>query len=64
MGSSINYVTALGGGGIKDFCDESIIVLVLKAWKLGGRGVKSINYSVTSFMDDPYDNRVKKSENE
>jgi hypothetical protein len=50
-GLSINDVTALGGGGMKDFV--TTVALSLKIVTMGGGGVKIIKKSVTSFMDDP-----------
>ena len=51
LGSSINNVTVLGDGDQR-FCDDGTKAFLIKAWRWG-RGVKNVQNSVTSFMDDP-----------
>ena len=41
LGSSINDVTALGGGGGQGSCDNSTKALVIKCMTMGGGGVKN-----------------------
>ncbi len=54
MGSSINDVTTLREGGIKDFA-AIVPSQCNKKREDEGDGVsKIIKYRVTSFMDDPY----------
>ena len=52
-GSSINDVTALGGGESQGFCDDSTKTLVIKNVTMCEGGFKIVRNYVTSFMDVP-----------
>ena len=51
-GSSINDVTALGGGG-QGFCYDRTKALFLKSVLMGGEGSQIVQNCVTSFMNHP-----------